>query len=416
MWVQQARRDHRVRGGLERPTEKGYNMENYDVVVGVDVGKSFHHLYAVGEGGEVLADHQIIQCERTLTDAFSEFAKKGTTLVVVDQPNNIGSLVIACARNARCAVAYLPGLAMRRAAGIIPGDAKTDARDAYVIALTARSIPQSLRPLVKKDILRADLLAMAAFDDDCRCDMTREKNRLRAHLVEVHPAFERALGDDIASSFVLIMLAKYGGPWTIKSNLGRVKRWAKTQKYVPQALFEHLLLSLEEMQEIPSGAALREEIAIPACARRIAELKESRKRTQQRVEMLLEGDVTYEALMTIPGVGTKTAVALMIHVDIDAFPNVDRLASYAGIAPRTHQSGTSIKGEGAARIGNRALKSALFLSAFASIRTEGISRDYYDKKRAEGKRHNAAVISLARKRLKVMYAVLRDKAPYRTAA
>jgi transposase len=388
-------------------------MRTYDVVVGVDVGKSFHHLYAIGKGGEELVSKQVIQCEQTLVDTFKEFAASGSTLIVVDQPNNIGSLTIACARTAGCDVAYLPGLAMRRAAGIIPGEAKTDARDAYVIALTAYSMPLSLRPVTRQEKLRADLLALASYDDDCRCDMTREKNRLRAHLIEVHPVFERAFGDDIDSPFVMGLLMKFGGPWSIKDNAGRVKRWIKTQKRVPQALLARLMNSLDEMHAVPEGSALREEIAIPSCARRIAELKECRKQTQTRMEALLEGDAIYEALQTMPGVGTKTAVALIIHVDIDAFESADHLASYAGIAPRTFQSGTSIKGEGAARIGNRALKSALFLSAFASLRTEGLSRDYYDKKRAEGKRHNMAVISLARKRLKVMYAIMRDKTPYR---
>jgi transposase len=67
-------------------------------------------------------------------------------------------------------------------------------------------------------------------------------------------------------------------------------------------------------------------------------------------------------------------------------------------------------------MGNRALKNALFLSAFASLRSDPLGREYYDRKRAEGKRHNAAVISLARRRLKIMYAMARDLTPYRVAA
>jgi len=65
------------------------------------------------------------------------------------------------------------------------------------------------------------------------------------------------------------------------------------------------------------------------------------------------------------------------------------------------------------RINNR-LKRALFLSAFASLRTDPISRRYYDKKRLTGKRHNQAIIALAHKRLSVMYAMLRDETFYET--
>ena len=63
------------------------------------------------------------------------------------------------------------------------------------------------------------------------------------------------------------------------------------------------------------------------------------------------------------------------------------------IAPVTRRSGTSIRGEHVARGGNKRLKRALFLSAFASL-SHPPSRAYYDRKRAQGKRHNQALIAL----------------------
>ena len=392
-------------------------MERYDVVVGMDVGKSFHHMRAITKGEEDLVNEQVLQHEARLIEAFTEMTEHGSVLVVVDQPNNIGSLVIASARKAGCDVAYLPGLAMRRAAGMLPGDAKTDERDAYVIAMTALSMPQTLRPVPEENILRADLIALASCDDDARCDMTREINRLRAHLVECHPAFEQALGDSVTSSFALRLLVRFGGPWSMrKAGKGAVMRWTRSQKRPAMKLLEKLLASLGEMAEAPAGAALREEIAIPACARRIAEFAAIRKDIERRAVILLEDCSTYHLLMSMPGVGTKTAISFIIHVDITCFDSASKLASYAGIAPRTFQSGTSIKGECAARSGNRALKNALFLSAFASLRSDPLAREYYDKKRAENKKHNAAVMCLARRRLKIMYAIVRDQVPYRMAA
>ena len=54
----------------------------------------------------------------------------------------------------------------------------------------------------------------------------------------------------------------------------------------------------------------------------------------------------------------------------------------------------------------------MFLSAFAAIRTDPTSRDYYDRKRAEGKRHNQAVMALAHRRILVLHAMLRDGSLY----
>jgi hypothetical protein len=51
------------------------------------------------------------------------------------------------------------------------------------------------------------------------------------------------------------------------------------------------------------------------------------------------------------------------------------------------------------------------LSAFASL-ADPTSRAYYDRKRAQGKRHNAALVCLARRRVDVIFAMLRDRKPY----
>ena len=77
----------------------------------------------------------------------------------------------------------------------------------------------------------------------------------------------------------------------------------------------------------------------------------------------------------------------------------------------TRQSGSSLRGEARSRRGNHRLKNAMFLAAFASLR-DPASRAFYDRKRAEGKAHNAAVIRLARRRCDVILAMLRSRTPY----
>jgi hypothetical protein len=94
----------------------------------------------------------------------------------------------------------------------------------------------------------------------------------------------------------------------------------------------------------------------------------------------------------MPGIGVRTAARILLEVgDASNFASSGHLAAYAGIAPVTRSSGTSIKGEHPARTGNRQLKRAFFLAAFAAL-SDPTSRAYYDRKRAEGKKHNAALI------------------------
>ncbi|OAH12775.1 transposase IS116/IS110/IS902 family protein [Streptomyces jeddahensis] len=118
----------------------------------------------------------------------------------------------------------------------------------------------------------------------------------------------------------------------------------------------------------------------------------------------------------MPGIGVRTAARILIDVgDGTAFPTAGHLAAYAGLAPVTRASGSSIRGEHPARRSNRQLKRALYVAAFTSLK-QPESRAYYDKKRKEGKHHVAAVIALARRRVDVLFAMLRDGTFYQAPA
>lgn len=255
-------------------------------VLGLDVGKSSHWACLVDRDGEVLASAPVRNREAEL-DALFASAPAGT-LVVVDQFRNIGSLAVRRARAAGLGVAHLPGLAASRAAGLFAGEAKTDERDAAVIARTALGVPDSLS----------------------------------------------------------------GVP-------GR-------------------------------GEALEAETAA-----------------------LLEGDETYACLLTVPGIGPKTAAQLAVSVDIGRFPDHDHLASYCGIAPRVRSSGTSVRSVRASRRGDARLKSLLIFSCNSLVRSSGRYGEYYRACRARGMGHGRALKAVARKRLRAIYAVMRDRVPYR---
>jgi hypothetical protein len=61
-------------------------------------------------------------------------------------------------------VAYLPGLAMRHIGDLHAGEAKTDARDAYIIAGAAHSLLPTLRSLKLTDKQVAELTMLCGFD------------------------------------------------------------------------------------------------------------------------------------------------------------------------------------------------------------------------------------------------------------
>jgi transposase len=92
--------------------------------------------------------------------------------------------------------------------------------------------------------------------------------------------------------------------------------------------------------------------------------------------------------------------------------SADRLAAYAGLVPAARDSGKRVGNHRKGRGGNRVLKRVFYQSAFSSMRAVPESRAFYDRKRREGKRHAQAVIALARRRVNVLWAMLRDGATF----
>jgi transposase len=386
---------------------------DYAVLCGLDVGKSEHHACALNPAGERLYDKALPNDEAALSAVFTPLLTHGPVLVVVDQPASIGALSIAVARSLGIEVAYLPGLAMRRIADLHPGEGKTDARDAYVIADAARTMPHTLRRVGTDDETLAGLGVLAGYDDDLAAQSTRLSNRLRDALLHIHPALERLLGKHIDRGGVLDLLAAAPTPAQLRA-LGvdgiaeamraRSPRLAKT-------LPARILAALDaQTVTVPGTAEFGRVIA--GVASQLRQVHTERTALAADLEARLAAHPLAAVLTSMPGVGVRIAIKILTIVgDGSAFPTAGHLAAYASLAPVTRRSGSSIKGESRSHRGNRALKSALFLSAFASL-ADPASRAYYDRKRAEKKKHNAALICLARRRVDVMFAMLRDRTLY----
>lgn len=348
-------------------------------VLGLDVGKSSHWACLIDRDGEVLASAPVRNREAKL-DALFASAPAGT-LVVVDQFRNIGSLAVRRARAAGLGVAHLPGLAASRAAGLFAGEAKTDERDAAVIARTALGVPDSLSGVPGRGEALEAARALSSQRDHVVACATRDKNRLRAVLLESCPALEAAV--DLSDRRWLELLAGFGGAWGIaRSGAGGPRAEAENRQ-------------------------------VRFLAARISEALDEAGALEAETAALLEGDETYACLLTVPGIGPRTAAQLAVSVDIGRFPDHDHLASYCGIAPRVRSSGTSVRSVRASRRGDARLKSLLIFSCNSLVRSSGRYGEYYRACRARGMGHGRALKAVARKRLRAIYAVMRDRVPYR---
>ncbi|MFJ3594861.1 IS110 family transposase [Streptomyces sp. NPDC090231] len=384
-----------------------HHESEIDVYLGLDVGKGEHHGTALTPAGKRVFDKPLPNSEPRLRELFTKLrTRHGTVLVVVDQPASIGALPLAVARDAGCRVAYLPGLTMRRIADLYPGESKTDARDAAIIADAARTMPHTLRELAPNDETVAELNMIVGFDDDLAGEVTRLKNRMRGLLTQIHPSLERVLGPRLDHPAVLFLLERYGSPAQLRT-AGRRRLITMLKPKAPrmaERLVEDIFTALDEQTVIVPGTEAAA-LIIPSLASSLTAVLDQRKLLASSIEELLEAHPLSQVLISMPGIGIRTAARIL--VDGSSFASAGHLAAYAGLAPATRRSGSSIRGEHPSRRGNRQLKRAFYLAAFASL-SQPDSRAYYDRKRREGKHHVAALICLARRRIDVLFAMLRD--------
>lgn len=115
-------------------------------------------------------------------------------------------------------------------------------------------------------------------------------------------------------------------------------------------------------------------------------------------------------LKTIPGIGNKTAVMLVVLTDgFERFTSASELCSYAGLTPVIRQSGSSVKGRPRiSKIGNQKLRNLLFMCSFNACKYNKACRDVYERIVAKGKSKKLALIAVCNKLLKQAFAIAKS--------
>jgi hypothetical protein len=255
------------------------DIDAVGVFLGLDVGKSTHHGHGLTPTGKKVFDKKLPNSEPKLRAVFDKLREKfGTVLVIVDQPASIGALPLTVARDAGCLVAYLPGLAMRRIADLYPGEAKTDAKDAAVIADAARTMPHTLRSLELTDEITAELTMLVGFDQDLAAEATRTSNRIRGLLTQFHPSLERVLGPRLDHPAITWLLERHGSPQALRK-AGRRRLVEVIRPRAPrmaERLVNDIFDALDEQTVVVPGTGTLD-VIVPSLAKSLAAVHEQRR-------------------------------------------------------------------------------------------------------------------------------------------
>lgn len=381
---------------------------------GVDVGKGFHWAHVVDARGTELLSRRVENDEADLLALIDEaLSLAGEVAWAVDQPGGGAALLLALLWERGQDVCYVPGLSVDRARDGYRGESKTDRKDARVIADQAR-MRADLGRLRPGDDALAGLQLLLARRRDLVADRTRAVTRLRETLLALFPALERAFNFNTRGPLELV--ARYQSAGAIRrAGRRRIAAYLKKRGVTKADALARRALEASEEQSIKLPA---EDVA----AKIVAELAESVLILRQCVDELDEdlgrrffARPEAPILSSLPGMGPILGAEFLVAVgDVSAFGSADRLAAYAGLVPAAHDSGKRVGNHRKGRGGNKVLKRVFYQSAFSSMRAVPESRAFYDRKRAEGKRHTQAVIALARRRVNVLWAMLREGTTFKS--
>lgn len=136
---------------------------------------------------------------------------------------------------------------------------------------------------------------------------------------------------------------------------------------------------------------------------------------QQLLELVKQEHSTQlKLLKSIPGIGIKTALFLIVVTDgFSKFETASQLCSYAGITPTERRSGTSVRGRSRiSKVGNKRLRNLLFMCSFSACKHNVGCRAQYERIVSKGKSKKLALLAISNKLLRQSFAIVKSGIPY----
>lgn len=387
------------------------------VWVGIDAGKGHHWAVVVDDTGTSLWSKKIVNDESAILDAVASILDLADEVSwAVDISGTASALLVTLLAAHGQQAVYVPGRTVNRMAGAYRGEAKTDARDAYVIAETSR-MRRDLSAVEVPAQLAADLAVLTAHRADLVADRVRMINRLRDTLTGIFPALERAF-DYSAHKGALVLLTGYQTPAAIRRRgRARLTAWlANRGVYRADSVAAAALEAADAQHTELVGQDVTAGIVADLAAGILA-LDEQLKKTQTQIRDTFSAHPQAEIITSLPGMGPILGAEFVVAAgDLSGFIDAGHLASAAGLVPVPNDSGRRTGNLRRPQRYSRRLRRIFYLSTQTSIIQPGPNRDFYLKKRDQGLRHAQAIIALARRRASVLWALLRDNRVFTTTA
>jgi transposase len=310
---------------------------------------------------------------------------------------------------------------------------KTDVIDAY--HLCELYYKEELDPYKRRGIQLLNLRNLTRQHENVTGMYVQTKLQFQAVLDQVFPEYRGVFGD-LYSVISLLTLLEFptsedilvAGEETITNKINelcpsRSRKWANTQA--------KKLLAAATRNPFQKNLYQSHILSLEMYIKMLLEYQKHLFKLENEIDALAKEIEEYKIIQSIPGIGEKIAATIISEIgEIDRFNPPKKLVAFAGIDPSIYESGRFKATENRkTKRGSSRLRHALYMAVRCAIRdcrkkktTDEIIprnkrlREFYDKKREEGKPFKVAVIACANKLLHWIYALLKNNATFQYLA
>ncbi|MEH7387710.1 IS110 family transposase [Bacillus sp. JJ1521] len=408
-------------------------------VVGLDISKGESQVQAFLDKGKPYRksfkiDHTLKGLNSLvsfLEDIKQESGKKPS--VILEATGHYQSAVVQFLEERGYLLIIINPLISYKAKGSSLRKVKTDAIDAYL--LCELFYKEELEPYKKRGVQLLNLRNLTRQHENITGVMIQTKLQFQAVLEQVFPEYKGVFGD-LYSVVSLLTLSEFPSSEDIlgvseevisdkiyELCRSRSKRWAK-EKAIQ-------LKAAAARNPFEKTVYLSHILSIDMYIKMILQYKEHLSKLESEIDALAKEIEEYNIIKSIHGIGEKIAATIISEIgEIDRFNNPKKLVAFAGVDPSVFESGkfTATKNRITKR-GSSRLRHALYMAVRCAIRdcrkkktTDEIfprnkkMREFYDRKRAEGKPFKVAMIACVNKLLHWIFAMLKSKSTFQDIA
>jgi transposase len=385
--------------------------------VGVDVGCKAHRVGVSGPDGTQLEEFEIAHCEEGFEEFFERIERHRRRLglpvaVAMEGYNGHGRPLDKHVQKRGYVLYNVNNLKLARFREIFPGPAKSDGLDVRKI-LELFHLKAHLP--VAKDVLQE------VVEVPCENEKLKRLSRRRRQLVNEKARVLNRMQSDLQSVCpdLLGITADAGNLWFLqflscRDDLTKLARMHRQSVFKIPGVGKKYAGLIGGWQRKAKFSAEVEYVGsmIVSDARRILELLDEISSLEAAMAQLRGKSELAQRLSTIPGYGEISVSELAGEIGThERFGGEASMALYLGMSPLDKSSGQS-RGTKQPRQVNRRAKAAMMAAVARHISQVPDSAAYYQKKRAEGKKHNQAVRALGRHLVRVMWSMLTQARDY----